>query len=79
MSEKCGEYTYKEEERIGSGEYGCVYLARNEKEKEGEKRLYVIKFPRGDKMSPDQRKKFDEEVKILRKLSIPGNKYTAIA
>ena len=79
MSEKCGEYSYKEEERIGSGEYGCVYLARNEEEKEGEKRLYVIKFPRGDKMSPDQRKKFDEEVKILRKLSITGNKYTAIA
>ncbi len=79
MSKKCGKYTYKEEERIGSGEYGYVYLARNEEEKEGEKNLYVIKFPRGDKMSPEQKKKFDEEVKILRKLNISGNKYTSFA
>ena len=79
MSEKCGEYTYKEEERIGSGEYGCVYLARNEEEKEGEKKLYVIKFPLGDKMSPAQKREFDEEVKILRKLNISDNKYTSFA
>ena len=65
MSKKCGKYTYKEEERIGSWEYGYVYLARNEEEKEGEKNLYVIKFPLRDKMSPEQKKKFDEEVKIL--------------
>ena len=38
MSRKCGEYTYKENERIGCGEYGCVYLARkDEEEKEGKK------------------------------------------
>ena len=80
MPKKCGEYTYKENERIGNGEYGCVYLARkDEEEKEGKKKLYVIKFPLGEKMNREQKKMFDEEVKILRKLSIPDNKYTAIA
>ena len=80
MPKKCGEYTYKENERIGCGEYGCVYLARkDEEEKEGKKKLYVIKFPLGEKMNREQKKMFDEEVKILRKLSIPDNKYTAIA
>ena len=80
MSHKCGEYTYKEDEYIGKGEYGCAYLARNEKEKEGEKKLYVIKLPLGDKMGDTQKKDFDNEVDILRKLSqISDNKYTSVA
>ena len=79
MSKKCGKYTYKEEERFGSGEYGCVYLARNEEEKEGEKKLYVIKFPLWEKMDSDRRKAFNNEIKILKKLSkIPKNNYTSI-
>ena len=81
MSHECGDYTYKDDEEIGSGSYGCAYLARNEKEKEeGKKRLYVIKFPLGDKMDEGQKKDFDNEVDILRKLSqIPDNKCTSIA
>ena len=79
MSEKCGKYTYKKEEKFGSGEYGCVYLARKEEEKEGEKKLYVIKFPLWEKMDDDRKKTFKNEVKILDKLSkIPDNKYTSI-
>ena len=79
MSERCGKYTYKKEEKFGSGEYGCVYLARNEEEKEGEKKLYVIKFPLWEKMGDDRKKTFKNEVKILDKLSkIPDNKYTSI-
>ena len=79
MSKKCGKYTYKKEERFGNGEYGCVYLARNEEEKEGEKKLYVIKFPLWEKMDDDRKKTFKNEVKILDKLSkIPDNKYTSI-
>ena len=79
MSEKCGKYTYKKEEKFGSGEYGSVYLARKEEEKEGEKKLYVIKFPLWEKMGDDRKKTFKNEVKILDKLSkIPDNKYTSI-
>ncbi len=79
MSERCGKYTYKKEEKFGSGEYGCVYLARKEEEKEGEKKLYVIKFPLWEKMDDDRKKTFKNEVKILDKLSkIPDNKYTSI-
>ena len=80
MSKKYGKYTYKNEEEIGIGSYGCAYLARNEEEKEGEKKLYVIKFPLGDKMDSEQKKDFDNEVKLLNKLSkISGNKYTSFA
>ena len=79
MSHECGDYTYKDNEKIGSGSYGIAYLARNEKE-EGKKKLYVIKFPLGDKMDEGQKKDFDNEVDILRKLSqIPDNKCTSIA
>ena len=53
MSRKCGEYTYKENERIGCGEYGCVYLARkDEEEKEGKKKIICHKISSWRKNEP---------------------------
>ena len=78
MSEKMVRYTIREDERFGSGEFGCVYLARKEGEKEDKKKLYVIKIPK-EKIAKDKKEIFNNEVNILNKLThIEGNKYTSI-
>ena len=79
MSEEVVRYTIRENERFGSGQYGFVYLARKEGEKEGEKKLYVIKIPQEDSMSDEKKSTFNNEVDILNILSpFDDNKYTSI-
>ena len=79
MSEKEVIYKIREDERFGCGQYGCVYLARKEGEKEGEKKLYVIKIPIEKNMNDEKRLIFNNEVDILNKLTpIQGNIYTSI-
>jgi serine/threonine protein kinase len=65
MSIKFGNYTYKENERLGDGGYGVVYLARKEGEIEGVKRLYVIKIPIEQRMNDQKILSFNNEIDIL--------------
>ena len=79
MSIKFGNFTYRTDERFGDGGCGLVYLARKEGESGDEKKLYVIKIPLGNRMEPDKKLNFNNEIDILRILSqISGNIYTSI-
>ena len=80
MTERCGKFIYKKSEEFGHGDYGLVFLARNEEEKEeGQKKLYVIKIPLGDTMEINKKLAFNNELEILSILSqVPNNTYTSI-
>ena len=79
MTNQIDNYTYKTDEKFGNGGFGLVYLARKEGEKDGEKKLYVIKIPLENKMDPDKIFNFNNEIDILNILSkISGNIYTSI-
>ena len=79
MSIQFGNFTYRTDERFGDGGCGLVYLARKEGESGDEKKLYVIKIPLGNRMEPDKKLNFNNEIDILRILSqISGNIYTSI-
>ena len=79
MTNQIGNYTYETDEKFGNGGFGLVYLARKEGEKDGEKKLYVIKIPLENKMDPDKIFNFNNEIDILNILSkISGNIYTSI-
>ena len=72
---KFGDYITDGQE-FGNGGYGHIYLAKKEKE-ETEKRLYVIKYPQEDKIKKPDKKLFNNEIKILKKLSnLENNRYT---
>ena len=77
--EKVFNFIYNIEDEFDGGEYSQIFIARNKEEKEGNKKLYSIKFLRKDKMDNDRRLAFNNEIEILRELSkIPNNKYTPI-
>ena len=80
MTERCGKFIYKKSEEFGHGDYGLVFLARNEEEKEEvQKKLYVIKIPLGDMMEINKKLAFNNELEILSILSqVPNNTYTSI-
>ena len=77
--EKVFKYIIKDEDQIGVGQHSNIYLARNKEEKEGDKKLYVIKIPKEEQMDIMHRLNFNNEIEILNTLSkIPNNKYTPI-
>ena len=77
--EKVFKFIFKDEDQIGAGQHSNIYLARNKEEKEGDKKLYVIKIPKEDQMDNMHRLNFNNEIEILNTLSkIPNNKYTPI-
>ena len=77
--EKVFNFIYNIEDEINCGEYSQIFIARNKEEKEGDKKLYSIKFLRKDKMDNNRRLAFNNEIEILRELSkILNNKYTPI-
>ena len=79
MSIKIGKYIIEEDEKFGNGGYGDIYLAKDGEEEGDQKHLYVIKVPRGGRMTGEDKKTFNNEIDILNILSqIPGNKYTSI-
>ena len=80
MTEKFGKFIYKKNEEFGHGNYGLVFLARNEEEKEeGNKKLYVLKIPLGDNMKINKKLAFNNEIEILNILShVPNNTHTSI-
>ena len=67
LTNQIDNYTYKTDEKFGNGGFGLVYLARKEGEKDGEKKLYVIKIPLENKMDPDKIFNFNNEIDILLK------------
>ena len=69
---RCGKQIIRESEEFGSGGIGHVHLARKEGEdKEGEKRLYVIKFPKKNpNIEQIIKKSFDQEIEILYKFHL---------
>ena len=78
MSEKAIIYTIREDEMFGKGNYGQAYLARKPNEKEGEKKLYVIKIPLED-IGEEKQLAFNNDIKIINILShIPNNTYTSV-
>ena len=76
--QKCGKYILRKEE-FGSGGFGSIILGEKEDEKEGEKRLYIIKIPLPNKTTDRNKRNFDNEIKIINFLShIPNNNFTSI-
>ena len=79
MSLKIGKYMIEDDEEFGSGGYGQIFLARDGEEGGDKKHLYVIKIPKEEKMTGEDKKTFNNEIDILNILSkIPNNKYTSI-
>ena len=79
MSLKLGKYTIVDDEEFGSGGFGQIFLAKDGEEAGEKKHLYVIKIPKEEKMTGEDKKVFNNEIDILSILSkIPKNKYTSI-
>ena len=79
MTNQIDNYTYKTDEKFGNGGFGLVYLARKEGEKDGEKKLYVIKIPLEDKKDNDKIFNFNNDIDNVSILSqISGNIYASI-
>ena len=56
MSLKIGKYMIEDDEEFGSGGYGQIFLAIDGEEGGDKKHLYVIKIPKEEKMTGEDKK-----------------------
>ena len=65
MSLKLGKYMIVDDEEFGSGGFGQIFLATDGEEAGEKKHLYVIKIPKEEKMTGEDKKVFNNEIDIL--------------